>query len=67
MRPYVNGKQVATLTAFKSADYDLSNDRPLRIGCGQTDYFCGKISDVRLYDRTLTDAEIATLATGETN
>lgn len=62
LRLFINGKQVAQSTTFKPADYDLSNDRPLRIGFGQTDYFCGKMADVRLYNRSLSESEIAKLA-----
>src|SRR4029079_606002 len=48
--------------AFDSAKYDLSNGQPLRIGFGQTDYFAGRMSDVRLYNRALSDAEVSALA-----
>lgn len=58
LKLFVDGKLVATSTAFESADYDLSTDRPLRIGFGQTDYFAGKIADVRLYNRALSDVEV---------
>lgn len=32
--------------------------QPLRIGFGQTDYFLGRIADVRLYKGALTEDEI---------
>jgi hypothetical protein len=59
---YVDGKLVKKSTEFNSTEYDLSNDRPLRIGFGQTDYFCGKMADVRIYNRALPDADIAKLS-----
>jgi hypothetical protein len=43
---------------FDPADYDLSNAQPLRIGFGQTDYFAGQISDVRLYKSALSAEEV---------
>jgi hypothetical protein len=62
LKLFVNGRLVAKSAAFDPAEYDLSNDRPLRIGFGQTDYFCGKIADVRIYNRALPDAEIEKLS-----
>jgi len=62
LRLYVNGQQVAESSKFRSADYDLSNDRPLKIGFGQHDYFNGRLSDVRFYRRALDQDEIADLA-----
>jgi hypothetical protein len=54
----IDGKLAATSPTFDPAEYDLSNDRPLRIGFGQTDYFSGKISEVQIYSRALSLAEI---------
>ena len=59
---FVNGKLVKTSTEFEPSEYDLANDRPLRIGFGQTDYFCGKLADVRVYNRALAEAEIVKLS-----
>jgi hypothetical protein len=58
LKLYVNGNVVAKSSAFDPADYDLSTDQPLRIGFGQTDYFSGKISEVRVYNRALIAVEI---------
>jgi len=55
---YVGGKLAARSSAFDPADYDVSTDRPLRIGFGQTDYFHGKLRDVRAYDRALNAGEV---------
>jgi hypothetical protein len=61
LKLFVDGKLVAKSTSFDSAKYDLSNGQPLRIGFGQTDYFAGRMSDVRLYNRALSDAEVIAL------
>jgi len=47
-----------------AAEYDLSSKSPLRIGFGPNDYFCGRMRDVRLYQRALNTAEIKQLAAG---
>ena len=58
LKLYLDGKQVAASGSFNPGDYDLSNDRPLRIGFGDHDYFNGSLSDVRLYNRALTPEEL---------
>ncbi|MBW3542661.1 MAG: LamG domain-containing protein [Planctomycetes bacterium] len=58
LKLYVDGRLVGTSAQFAPADYDLSNDRPLRIGFGTTDHFKGRLSDLRLYGLALTPAEI---------
>jgi hypothetical protein len=59
---YVDGKLVAESSAFNPADYDLSIDQPLRIGFGQTEYFSGRMADVRLYRGALKDGQIQELS-----
>ena len=59
---YVNGKLVAKSSTFDPAEYDVSTDQPLRIGFGQTDYFAGKISAVRIYNQALSAGKIRKLA-----
>ncbi len=61
LRLYVNGRCVAESDAFDPSEFDLANGQPLRIGLGEIDYFNGKMRDVRLYNRALKEAEIATL------
>ena len=61
LRLYVDGKLAATSSAFNGADFDISNDRPLKIGMGAQDYFNGSMSELRIYSRALTDAEVAAL------
>ncbi|HUG69826.1 MAG TPA: LamG-like jellyroll fold domain-containing protein [Pirellulaceae bacterium] len=62
LRLHVNGKLVATSTAYDAEAYDITNDKPLAIGFGAHDYFNGKLSDVRLYGRALTTGEIMQIA-----
>jgi len=62
LKLYVNGRLAATSSAFAPADYDLTTDSPLRIGFGEVDYFSGRIREVRLYGRALTNDEISRLA-----
>jgi hypothetical protein len=59
---YIDGELVAESEPFDAADYDLSTDRPLRIGFGQIDYFHGKLRDVRAYNRALVADEVQALA-----
>ena len=61
LKLYVDGKLTAKSSPFHPSDYDVETDQPLRIGLGQTDYFCGKISEVRVYNRALSAAKIRTL------
>ncbi len=64
---YVNGEMVYN-TGYSASDYD--SEAPFQIGRssydGGSDYFTGKIDDVRLYSRTLSATEIARLYAGET-
>lgn len=55
---YLNGKLAAKSSTFDPDDYDLSNDRPLRIGFGELDYFSGKIREVRIFNKALDEGEI---------
>ncbi len=62
LKLYTNGRLAAVSAPFDPADYDITTGRPLRIGFGQTDYFRGKIAELRLYNRALGESEIAQLA-----
>lgn len=62
LRLSVDGRAVGASAAFESTDYDLSCDQPLKIGFGPADYFHGNLRDLRVYDRALTEAEIAELS-----
>lgn len=60
---YVDGTMVAQSDEFSGHDFDVSHQRPLFIGRGPNDLFCGRLSDVRLYNRALDASEIRKLAT----
>lgn len=62
LKLFIDGKLAAKSSAFEPGDYDLSTDQPLRIGFGQTEYFDGKMADVRLYKGALGEAAIQTLS-----
>ena len=57
----VDGKQVARTEAFDAAGYSLDTPAPLRIGRGMNGHWNGRLSDVRLYQRASSPAEIETL------
>lgn len=62
LKLYLNGCLVASSSPYDPGKYDISNDEPLRIGFGSYDYFTGKICQLRIYKRTLTDEEVKKLA-----
>ena len=55
---FVDGVLKSSSTDFEVKDFDLSNDQPLRIGSGPNDFFHGRLRDVRLYRRALSQAEV---------
>ncbi len=61
LRLYVDGRPVANSTTFAPQDFDLQLDQPWQLGFGATDYFQGRLSDVRVYDRALAPADVARL------
>jgi hypothetical protein len=67
LKIYVDEKMVAKSSSLKPTDFDISTDRPLLIGFGQTDYFAGKIANLRIYNRALDDATIQKLAAEKPN
>jgi hypothetical protein len=60
LKLFVDGKLVGN-SSFNIADYDLDSNAPLRIGFGANDNFHGRLSDVRLYQRAVDEAEIGSL------
>jgi hypothetical protein len=60
LKLFVDGIQVASATSDGPA-LDMSSDAPLRIGFGPQGYFDGKIRDVRLYNRALTENDLKAL------
>ncbi|MFG0331849.1 MAG: LamG-like jellyroll fold domain-containing protein [Maioricimonas sp. JB049] len=59
---YVDGALAAREEADEIGDFDLDCEKPIRIGAGPNDFFKGRLSDVRLYGRALSAAEIRKLA-----
>ena len=59
LRIVVEGEVVSERCA---EDIDVTNEESLKIGFGVHDYFCGCMSDLRIYDRALTLPEVAALA-----
>ncbi|MFO0947270.1 MAG: LamG domain-containing protein [Planctomycetota bacterium] len=57
---YVDGKQVAA--SPMSGGVAFAKDQPLRIGFGSHDYWNGRIKEVRLYSRPLSEEEIDQLS-----
>lgn len=66
LKLYIDGKLTSESSSFNPTDYDVTTDQPLRIGFGQTDYFCGKMSDVRAYNEALTASRIRKLVAADT-
>ena len=58
LKLYVDGVLAASSTAFNPDDYDVANDKPLLIGFGAEDYFKGSMSELRIYERALSEREI---------
>jgi hypothetical protein len=62
LKVFADGRPVAEEGDFDPYQFNLTNDQPLQIGFGPNDYFHGRMSDVRLYGRALSIAEIAELS-----
>jgi len=62
LKLFVDGKLVARSSSFDPKEYDVSTNQPLRIGFGQTEYFAGKMADVRIYNHALGAGEIQKVA-----
>lgn len=59
---YVNGKLAATSSTYAADAFDLDNAEPLKIGFGPHDYFNGMMSDLRIFSRALSAAEVQALS-----
>jgi hypothetical protein len=58
LRLYVDGEAMAESSESEPENYDVDNEAPLRIGFGPHEYFKGRISDLRIYNRSLTRNQI---------
>ena len=59
LKLFVDGKKVATSAQFEPLQFDLSSEAPLRIGFGPTDSFNGQLRDVKLWNRSLSEEDVA--------
>ena len=59
LKLFVDGKKVATSAPFEPLQFDLSSEAPLRIGFGPTDSFNGQLRDVKLWNRSLSEEDVA--------
>lgn len=60
---FLDGKRVAVSEEFEGKDYDLDAGT-LRVGAGATDYFRGRMREVRVLGRGLGEEEIERLRAG---
>jgi hypothetical protein len=58
---YVDGRRVAETSLPDAGSYALDSEAPLRLGFGMNGPFPGRLSDVRLYRRTLNGGETEAL------
>lgn len=56
---YIDSQRVAVSSQFNLKEYDLFNDKPLRIGFGSNDYFYGRIKNFRLYNKALKESVVS--------
>ena len=62
LKLYVNGKIVSKTDTPDSVKFNLDNESPFKIGFGANDYFSGRMRELRLYKRALSDREIRKLS-----
>jgi len=60
LKIYVDGELAAT-SPIEDDKLDIACDAPLRIGFGPQAHFCGKIRDVRLFNRAISKDEVRAL------
>ena len=58
LKLFVDDKLVASSTEFNRNEYNLSNEETLKIGFGQHDYFNGKMKNVRIFNRAVSEKQI---------
>jgi hypothetical protein len=62
LRVYLDGAPAAASGEFRLEPFALTNDRPLRIGRGPSDFFRGTLRDLRIYRRALAAEDSRALA-----
>lgn len=59
---FINGKLVSATKIPASIKFNLNNQSPIKIGFGSNDYFYGRVRELRLYNRALSNPEIKELS-----
>jgi hypothetical protein len=62
LRLWVDGELQGESQSFYPGNYVLTNAESLKIGFGEHSYFKGRMCEVRLYNRGLSEADVQTLA-----
>jgi hypothetical protein len=62
LKLYINGKLVNETKISASTKFNLNSESPIKIGFGSSDYFNGRMKELRLYNRALNDQEIKELS-----
>jgi hypothetical protein len=58
---FIDGVLDSVSDDFNDADFDLTSEAPLRIGAGPNDFFAGGLSDLRIYGRGLSAADVRSI------
>jgi hypothetical protein len=59
---HIDGKLVAEKRGFDASNWDLDSEAPLRIGTGMNGPFNGRLADLQIHRRLLTEGEIKNMA-----
>jgi hypothetical protein len=62
LKLFINGKLVSETKVPVSTKFNLDNQVPIKIGFGSNDYFNGRLRDLRVYNRALSNREITVLS-----
>jgi concanavalin A-like lectin/glucanase superfamily protein len=57
LRLYIDGQLAANVTS-EGSPLNISSDSPLQIGFGPQGYFDGRMREIRLYDRALSEVAV---------
>jgi hypothetical protein len=63
-RVYLDGTDITSTSASTTGTFDAVNPAALKVGTNGANWFDGLVDDIRIYDRALTTAEVAHLASG---
>ena len=62
LKLFINGKLVSETKVPVSTKFNLDNQVPIKIGFGSNDYFNGRLRELRVYNRALSNLEITELS-----